>query len=611
MCGIPHHSCETYINKLIEKGYKVAICEQMENPATAKGLVKRDVVRVITPGTLTEGSMLDETRNNFIASIFVGPVGFGTCFADVSTGDVFITEVRSEDISADVVNELSKFSPSELLYNHAFSGLTTAAEFVQNKLRCVAELMDDSEYDLQANEKTILDQFQASSLEQLEMEDKPLAVAALGVLLSYIRETQKDGAQRLIRTTVYSDSPIYVGRPDGAEKSGTDRNYAEQGEKRHAAMGVGQNQNCDGQAADPKVILTAAGESGGSITRRQNAVMELCSQSILRDELCEQLSKVYDLQRLMTKVIYGSVNPRELKALSYTVEALPKIKELTAQFESSLLKELHEGINTMQEIHRLVESAIVDDPPVSLKDGGVIKAGFNEELDEIWDVCVNAKSYITAIEEKEKNATGIKTLRVSYNRVFGYYIEVTKSFLDLVPDRYIRKQTLANCERYITEELKDLEGKVLYANEKILALEADIYDEVRKFVASRLSVIQDTANSIAQIDVLASFANTAVMNNYVCPEISLDGALEIVDGRHPVIEQMLKNEPFVPNDTRLDLDDNKLLIITGPNMAGKSTYMRQVAIITLMAQIAALFRRDRRISALWIKFSPGSVLLTI
>lgn len=586
MCGIPHHSCETYINRLIEKGYKVAICEQMENPATAKGLVKRDVVRVITPGTLTEGSMLDETRNNFIASIFVGPVGFGACFADVSTGDVFITEVRSEDISADVVNELSKFSPSELLYNHAFSGLTTAAEFVQNKLRCVAELMDDSEYDLQANEKTILDQFQASSLEQLEMEDKPLAVAALGVLLSYIRETQKDGAQRLIRPTVYSDSQymsVDLTARRNLELTETMRNKEKKGtllwvlDKTKTAMGKRLIRKYIEQ---PLVNLAV-------ITRRQNAVMELCSQSILRDELCEQLSKVYDLQRLMTKVIYGSVNPRELKALSYTVEALPKIKELTAQFESSLLKELHEGINTMQEIHRLVESAIVDDPPVSLKDGGVIKAGFNKELDEIRDVCVNAKSYITAIEEKEKNATGIKTLRVSYNRVFGYYIEVTKSFLDLVPERYIRKQTLANCERYITEELKDLEGKVLYANEKILALEADIYDEVRKFVASRLSVIQDTANSIAQIDVLASFANTAVMNNYVCPEISLDGALEIVDGRHPVIEQMLKNEPFVPNDTRLDLDDNKLLIITGPNMAGKSTYMRQVAIITLMAQIGS------------------------
>lgn len=586
MCGIPHHSSETYINRLIEKGYKVAICEQMENPATAKGLVKRDVIRVITPGTLTEGTMLDETKNNFIASVYVGEDGFGVSFADISTGDVFLTEVTTTEADVEIVNELSKFSPSEILYNDAFVPLQKAAAFIKEKLRCVAELLEESKYDSEAADEVIPAQFGEPSLEAMGLADKPLAVRSLSGLLSYVKETQMDGAQRLIRYSVYQDSQymtVDMTARRNLELTETMRNKEKRGtllwvlDKTKTAMGKRLIRK---YVEQPLVNLAV-------ITKRQNAVTELTQQSIWRDELTEQLSDVYDLQRLMTKVIYGSVNPRELKALSYTISALPKIKEISGNFQSSLLKELHDGIDTMQEIRNLIEAAIVDDPPVMMKDGGYIRKGFHAELDEIRDICVNAKGYIAQIEEKEKNETGIKNLKVSYNRVFGYYIEVTKSFLDLVPDRYIRKQTLANCERYITEELKDLEGKVLYANEKILALEADIYDEVRRFVASRLSVIQDTASCIAQLDVLCSFANVAVMNNYVCPTVTLDGGIEIVDGRHPVVEQMLKTVPFVPNDTKLDLNENKLLIITGPNMAGKSTYMRQVAIITLMAQIGS------------------------
>ena len=586
MCGIPHHSSETYINRLIEKGYKVAICEQMENPATAKGLVKRDVIRVITPGTLTEGTMLDETKNNFIASVYVGEDGFGVSFADISTGDVFLTEIKTTEADVEIVNELSKFSPSEILYNSAFVPLQKAAAFIKDKLGCVAELLEESKYDSEAADEVIPAQFGEPSLEAMGLADKPLAVRSLSGLLSYVKETQMDGAQRLIRYSVYQDSQymaVDMAARRNLELTETMRNKEKRGtllwvlDKTKTAMGKRLIRK---YVEQPLVNLAV-------ITKRQNAVTELTQQSIWRDELTEQLSDVYDLQRLMTKVIYGSVNPRELKALSYTISALPKIKEISGNFQSSLLKELHDGIDTMQEIRNLIEAAIVDDPPVMMKDGGYIRKGFHAELDEIRDICVNAKEYIAQIEEKEKNETGIKNLKVSYNRVFGYYIEVTKSFLDLVPDRYIRKQTLANCERYITEELKDLEGKVLYANEKILALEADIYDEVRRFVASRLSVIQDTASCIAQLDVLCSFANVAVMNNYVCPTVTLDGGIEIVDGRHPVVEQMLKTVPFVPNDTKLDLNENKLLIITGPNMAGKSTYMRQVAIITLMAQIGS------------------------
>ncbi len=586
MCGIPHHSSETYINRLIEKGYKVAICEQMENPATAKGLVKRDVIRVITPGTLTEGTMLDETRNNFIAGIYVGEDGFGASFADISTGDVFLTEVKTTELDVEVINELSKFSPSEILYNNAFVPLQKATAFIKEKLRCVADLLEEDRYDFSSAEQEIPAQFGEASLEAMGLSDKPLAVYSLAGLLSYVKETQMDGAQRLIRYSVYQDSQymtVDMTARRNLELTETMRNKEKRGtllwvlDKTKTAMGKRLMRK---YVEQPLVNLAM-------ITKRQNAVTELTEQSILRDELTEQLSDVYDLQRLMTKVIYGSVNPRELKALSYTIAALPKIKEIGAKFQSSLLKELHDGIDTMQEIRNLIEAAIVDDPPVMMKDGGYIRKGFHAELDEIRDLCVNAKEYITQIEEKEKNATGIKNLKVSYNRVFGYYIEVTKSFLDLVPEHYIRKQTLANCERYITEELKELESKVLYANEKILALEAEIYDEVRRFVASRLSAIQDTASCIAQLDVLCSLANVAVMNHYVCPTMTLDGSLEIVDGRHPVVEQMLKNVPFVPNDTKLDLNDNKLLIITGPNMAGKSTYMRQVAIITLMAQIGS------------------------
>ncbi len=596
MCGVPHHSSETYINRLIEKGYKIAICEQMEDPATTKGLVKRDVVRVITPGTLTEGSMLDETKNNYIASVYVGKGGFGICFADISTGDVFITEVSTAELDRALIDELSKFSPAELLYNAAFAELIGVTRFVQDKLRCVADLLDDSEYTPDRNRCLILEQFSTNSLAELDLEGKPLAVAALGGLVSYIQETQRDGARRLIHATVYNGNQymtVDMTARRNLELTETMRNK----EKRGSLLGVLDRTKT---AMGKRLIQTYIEQplvNLAAITKRQNAVSELVAKPILRDELTAQLSKVYDLQRLMTKVIYGSVNPRELKALSYTAAALPALKEITARFETTLLQQLHAGIDTMQEIHALIEAAIIDDPPITLKEGGVIRAGFSSELDEIRDVCVNAKQYIAAIEEKEKAATGIKTLRVNYNRVFGYYIEVTKSFIDQVPAHYIRKQTLANCERYITEELKELEGKVLYANEKILGMEAEIYTHLRQQVAAQLEVIQNTAGCIAQLDVLNSFANVAVSNRYVCPEITLDGSLEIVDGRHPVIEQMLQNEPFVPNDTKLDFGDNNLLIITGPNMAGKSTYMRQVAIITLMAQIGSFVpARSARIS---------------
>ncbi len=596
MCGVPHHSSETYINRLIERGYKVAICEQVENPATAKGLVERQVVRVVTPGMLTESTMLDESKNNFIASLFVTAEGFGISFADISTGDVFLTEMTGANQSAAIINELAKFSPSELLYNSALVGLPAVETFLCDKLRCVAELLEEEEFCAAENKARILAQFGTTSLEEMELGDKPLAAASLGALLGYIRKTQFEGAGRLIRYTVYRDNQymaVDVTARRNLELTETMRNKERKGtllwvlDHTRTAMGKRLIRK---YVEQPLVSLAM-------ITRRQNAVGELLRESILRDELTLALARVYDLQRLMTRVIYGSVNPRELRALCYTAEALPKIKELAGRFEASLIQELYQGIDTMQEIRRLIDAAIVDEPPVNLKDGGVIRPGFHEELDEVRDLCVNAKSYITAIEEKEKEETGIKNLRIGYNRVFGYYIEVTKSFLEQVPDRYIRKQTLANCERYITEELKELEGKVLYANEKILALEAGIYDEVRQFIANRLSALQDTANCIAQLDVLNSFANVSAANHYVCPEMTLDGGLEITDGRHPVIEQMRGSAPFVPNDAKLDLDENKLLLITGPNMAGKSTYMRQVALITLMAQIGCFVpARSARIS---------------
>lgn len=587
MCGIPYHASETYIKRLIDKGYKVAICEQIENPAdVTKGIVKREVVRIVTPGTVIENSLLNEETNNYIASIIIDKKSFSICFADISTGDVYLTEQKASNLSVEIISELSKFTPSEILFNDQVLKHKDICDFIKNKLMCAVEIFDSTEIEEKNSLNNILNHFKGKTLDEIGITEKPLGIMALGGLINYANKTQKDGAQRIVSINIYKENE-YMGIDITAKRNLEITKTMRLGDKRgtllwvldktKTAMGKRYIRNALEQ---PLISLTA-------ITRRQSAVNELISEGFKREDLTKLLSNVYDLERLMTRVVYGSVNPREIKALSFTISHLPEIKILTSSFTCQYLKDVDNDINLLDDVYTLIENAVTDEPPISLKDGGVIKQGFNSELDEYRSLCSNAKKYIADIEERQKAETGIKNLKIGYNRVFGYYIEVTKSNIGIVPETYIRKQTLSNCERYITQELKELEEKVLSANDKILAIETDIFNEVRKFVAQKIDYIQRTASAIARLDFIISLATVAVTNGYVCPTVTLDGVISIKDGRHPVVEQILDNSLFVPNDTFLDTKSNSMAIITGPNMAGKSTYMRQVAIITIMMQIGS------------------------
>ncbi len=591
MCGIPYHSAETYIKKLIERGYKVAICEQLENPALAKGLVKRDVVRLITPGTVIENSFLNEERNNYIASIVVEKRSFSVCFADVSTGEVYLTEQKAKDLSAELIGELSRFSPSEILFNEALVSHKEVGVFIKDKLSCVCEMYTKEELLYADCAKLILSHFAGQTLEQLGIGDKPLAVQALGALIRYIGSTQKDGAKRLSSVKLYREDE-YMGLDLTARRNLELTETMRAKEKRGTLLWVlDRTKTAMGKRYIRKAVeqplLNAA-----EITKRQTAIRALLEDGAKRSEIRTSLSRVYDLERLMTRVIYGTVNPRELRSLAYTLAELPALKSITEGFSADYLAKIHAQIEPLEDVRALIENAICDEPPVTLKDGGVIRAGFNKELDEYHDVRDHSKEYIAAIEEREREATGIKNLKIGYNRVFGYYIEVTRSYQNLVPDTYISKQTLTNCERYITQELKDLETKVLTSNEKSIALEAEIFGEVRRFVSTKTPQIQQTADAVSMLDFIASLSEVAAENRYVCPDITMDGRVQIKNGRHPVVEQMLRDALFVPNDTLLDTAENRMMIITGPNMAGKSTYMRQVALIVIMAQIGSFVPAD-------------------
>lgn len=586
MCGIPYHASEGYIKRLIDKGYKVAICEQLENPADTKGLVKRDVVRLVTPGTVIENSLLNEDVNNYIASVVAGKGSFAMCVADISTGEVSLTEQQNKRIDIEIISELSRYMPSEILFNDELLQYKSVCDFIKTKLRCATELFTSDDSNLTRCKGIVEQHFDGKSVDDLNLTDKPLGVVALGVLVNYINATQKDGAQRIVTVRTYNENE-YMGIDITAKRNLELTRTMFGDNKRGSLLWVLDKT----KTAMGKRYIRAAIEqpltSLAAITHRQSAVAELVADSVRRDEIGSLLSNVYDLERLMTRVIYGSVNPREVRALGYTIANLPAIKAAASGFSCRYLTELEGDIGTLQDVHALIENAIVDEPPVSLKDGNVIKTGFNAELDEYRNLCGNAKDIIAGIEEKERERSGIKTLKVGYNRVFGYYIEVTKSNIGMVPDEYIRRQTLANCERYITEELKQIEGRVLSASDKILALESEIFNEVRRFVAGHVDVIQRTASAIARLDFVLSLANVAAANNYVCPDITVDGSITIKDGRHPVVEQLLDDTLFVPNDTLLDCKRNRMAIITGPNMAGKSTYMRQVAVIVVMAQIGS------------------------
>ena len=586
MCGVPYHACDVYLKKLVEKGYKVAICEQMESPYEAKGVVKREVIRITTPGTIVEGSMLPEGENNYIASVYYDPSGYGVCFADISTGEARFTQYTGSEPERGLINELSQFAPKELLINSAFSDCKQAREFVQNRLQCVVDPVNEEEYQQKKCARVLLEQFGKDQLEGLELQKSLFALYAVSALVSYLQETQKSGAKRLTTLTRYS-SEQFLSIDFTARKNLELTETLRTREKRGSLLWVlDKTRTAMGKRLMRKYLEQPLA-SVAQITRRQAAVAELTQNTMERTELIEALSDVYDLERLMTKVVYGTVTPRELLSLAYTASNLPRVKAASAKFSSTLLSELHQQVDTLESMKNLIDAAIDPEAPANRKDGGYIRKGYRPDLDELKDIQKNAKDYLARIEEREREATGIKNLKVSYNRVFGYFIEVTKSFLSQVPEHYIRKQTLVGSERYITEELKELESKVLYANDRMIAMESELYEEICKQVAACLPVIEGTASAVAQLDVLASLAQVAVDNHYVQPELSVNGEIRILEGRHPVVETMFPQTPFVPNDTMLDNGDNLIAVITGPNMAGKSTYMRQVALICIMAQMGS------------------------
>ena len=584
MCGVPYHACELYLKKLIKKGYKVALCEQLQDPSLCKGLVERDVTRLVTPGTLYEDSMLDETKNNYISCFYAEESACGMVFADISTGEFHIVEKSGNTLMGDIINELSRYTPSEILFNQKFVDYSEIHEFIQTRLDfATGELFDEEQFDSISTEE-LNEQYFSDARYSGTLEAMPLAAKALYAVFRYINETQKAKIKRSVNLIAhlnddYMSLPITTRR--NLELTETMRNKERKGslmwvlDKTKTAMGRRKLRRFIEQPLlNPTLIL-----------ERLDAVNCLFSDYTLNGDLREALSGIYDLERLITRVVYKAASPRDVMALGCTCGKIPELKAVLSGANSRLLERLNGEIDELSDIAALVSNAIKVDPPALTKDGGYINDGFNEELDRLRGITNGGEDILKEIEEREKEATGIKNLRVSYNRVFGYYIEVSKGNLSLVPDHYIRKQTLTNGERFITDELKKIESEILGAKDKILALEAEIFSEVREFIASRLETVQVTAEAVAYVDVLQSFAVASLENDYVKPDISLESVIEIKDGRHPVIEKIRNDTLFTPNDTRLDISDNRLHIITGPNMAGKSTFMRQVAIITLMAQI--------------------------
>ena len=582
MCGVPFHSVDSYIARLVSRGYKVAICEQTEDPATAKGIVKRDVIRVLTPGTVIESSMLDESKNNFLCSIWLNGKSAGVCFADVSTGELSLTQLDSKSVGNEVVNELGRYMPTEIRYNSAVVKDDKIREFIKNRIECTADSIDEEKVNVDYCRQIITNHFK-KSLTELGIEESDEAICALGATIDYLTEVQKSGLDNIREIDFYSENQfmkIDFSSRRNLELTETMRNRERRGtllwvlDKTKTAMGKRLVRNWIEQ---PLVNLA-------KITKRHNAVNELFSDSVLLDNETAAISDVSDMERLMARIVYETANAKELRSLLSTIRLLPDIKSGISECKSALLGETCKNIDLLNDVAELIDSAIQEDPPFTVREGDMIKDGFNAELDELRDIVHNGKGYIAAIQQTEQEKTGIKKLKIGYNRVFGYYIEVPNAFKELVPEEYIRKQTLANCERYITSELKDLESKVLGAQERIVKLEYEIFVQVRGKVADELYRIQKTAHAVATVDALCSFARVALQNDYTCPIMTDGNEIIIKDGRHPVVEKMMKDTPFVPNDTMLDCKENRCAIITGPNMAGKSTYMRQVALIVLMAQ---------------------------
>ena len=581
MCGVPYHAVDSYLNKLVEKGYKVGICEQVEDPSQAKGIVKREIVRIVTPGTNISQQSLDDEKNNYLMCIFANDGSYGISFVDVTTGDFRTT---SMDSLAKVRDEIFKFEPAEIICNDAFLISGMDFDYLKDKMSIVISSIEPYHFDEEQAEERIKRQFKVGNLEGLGLVDHPMGVIATGALLGYLHETQKSSLDHLMHIEAYETSEFMIidsSSRRNLELTETLREKLKRGsllwvlDKTRTAMGARTLRKFVEQPLIDK----------NEINRRLDAVEELKEQAISREEIREYLSPVYDLERLITKITYGSANPRDLTAFKSSLEMLPPIRYILEEMKVPLLQEIYEDLDALEDLCDLVTKAIREEPPIAMKEGNIIREGYNEEVDKLRRAKSDGKDWLAKLEEDEREKTGIKNLKIKYNKVFGYYLEVTNSYKDLVPDYYTRKQTLANAERYITPELKELEDMILGAEDKLYALEYELYSEVRETIAAQVERIQKTAKAVAGLDVFTSLALVAERNHYVRPKINEKGIIDIKEGRHPVVEKMIPNDMFISNDTYLDDKKNRISIITGPNMAGKSTYMRQTALIALMAQV--------------------------
>ena len=588
MAGVPFHAAESYIARLIAKGYKVAICEQLEDPKTVKGIVKRGVIKVITPGTVVESNMLQERQNNYIMAIFKAGIYFGIAVSDISTGEFYSSQINESNNFPLLLDEIARYMPSEIIINSMMDNSTEEMAKIKERFPStyISKFKDEYFSDDYRTTSLRFDLLDVKGNKIENLKDKLLAISAINALTEYLTQTQMTSLDHINKITIYSISrymSLDINARRNLEITEKMRDKSKKGtllwvlDKTSTSMG---GRLLRRWLNDPLIDVN-------EINKRLNAVKELKDDIILRGDIIENLKKVYDIERLAGKMAYGNGTPRDMITLKNSLKKLPEVRQVLINVKSEFLKQIYENIDELQDIYELIDKSIIDDPPMNTKDGGYIKLGYNEEIDTLKKATTDGKNWLMQLEADEKEKTGIKSLKIGFNKVFGYYIEVTNTYKSMVPDRYIRKQTLTNGERYITEELKNLENQILGAEEKVVKLELDAFDKVRKEIASNVKRLQKSAEAISALDVISSFSQVAEDMNYCMPEVTNSGTIDIKDGRHPVIEKMLPPGAFISNDTYLDKSENRLSIITGPNMAGKSTYMRQVALITLMAQVGS------------------------
>ncbi len=583
MCGVPFHAADSYINRLVNKGYKVAICEQLEDPKDAKGIVKRGVIRVVTPGTNIDAASLDETKNNYLMSVVFVSDRFGIAISDVSTGDFYVTE---ESSLRSFLNEMNKYKPTEIICNEAFQISGIDMDELRDHRHISVSVLDNYYFEEDLAKRLLTKHFKVSSLKSLDLEDEALGTVAAGATFQYLKETQKSDLNTITHIEVYRDSN-YMMIDSSSRRNLELTETLRDKEKRGSLLWVLDHTQTAMGARRLRSDIEQPLRNKEDIEARLDAVEDLLTSVADREEIREYLGPVYDLERLMTRISYKTANPRDLVAFRNSIQVLPGIKQVLENFSSAKIRGINDQLDPLSDLYQLVESAIAEEPPISVHDGGILREGYRADVDELRSMRTNGKTWLANLEETEREKTGIKNLRIRYNKVFGYFIEVTNSYKELVPDRYIRKQTLTNAERFYTDELKEMEDKILGSEDRLTHLENQIYFEILSEISSQVERIQKTAKALSQLDVLISLAITAEKNHYCRPRINENGTLKIEKGRHPVVEKMIPAGTFIDNDTILDNKDNRMAIITGPNMAGKSTYMRQTALIVLMAQIGS------------------------